>query len=476
MIKSKKQMYIVIASFALILLLGTTTYAFFNYTRTGSPNSIKTGRIYFNSEQNGNLQLTNIFPVKSRDVNPNTLDSVSVAVMGDTTYIDGEEFRITITGVNNRFNNKEVPINYIAFYERNGSGVIGTSDNDYFNAREQKDASIYTLKETGQVKEGEQVLVGYIDNGETGINGTLTIKAYIDADRIAITDTYTEGDRYEVINNLSSEILSECASYLESINYNNFLQTGETLNDFCNGTGTIDGKTFQKTIDSGAFNSENLTYFVNHNIARYLGEDGTTDEWVHDREVFTTSEWNSFKNSAALISFKIKAESNEGIWVPKPVAAGTIESCPDCKFMYPTSVTLAVWNTYSETPTQITSGLYDNYEELLETTGKNYFLGVKLNNNNEVTNAYACGVKEGVPFCIEGTVDGSRYTDNQILLQGVDLWNNSCNANPSYTECGPWNNSGILSAFASNDGGARTGVSSSLECHIYSSGSFWCYE
>ena len=36
MIKSKKQMYIVIGAFALVLTLLTSTYAFFNYTRTGT--------------------------------------------------------------------------------------------------------------------------------------------------------------------------------------------------------------------------------------------------------------------------------------------------------------------------------------------------------------------------------------------------------------------------------------------------------
>ena len=243
MIKTKKQMFIVIGVFTLVLMLGTVTYAFFNYTRTGSANNIKTGRIYFNSEQDGSLQLTNIFPVKSTDVNPNNLDSVTVAITGDTTYTDGEEFEITLTSVNDTFNGKKIPINYIATYTANTDAVIGTSSDDYWNARNNKDASIYTLTETGSVEEGKQILVGYIDNGDTGINGTLTIKAYIDADRIAITDTYDENETDDM---------------------------------------------------------------------------GTTTNWVNGRTVLTTTEWNSFKNSETPISFKIRAESNEGIWVDRP--------------------------------------------------------------------------------------------------------------------------------------------------------------
>jgi len=41
MIKSKKQMFIVIGVFALVMLLGEITYAFFSYTRTGASNTIR---------------------------------------------------------------------------------------------------------------------------------------------------------------------------------------------------------------------------------------------------------------------------------------------------------------------------------------------------------------------------------------------------------------------------------------------------
>ena len=58
MIQNKKQMFIVIGVFALILLLGTTTYAFFNYTRKGSSIVIKVGRISFNSGQDNPGYLT----------------------------------------------------------------------------------------------------------------------------------------------------------------------------------------------------------------------------------------------------------------------------------------------------------------------------------------------------------------------------------------------------------------------------------
>ena len=60
--------YIMIGAFILVLMLFTTTYAFFNYTRTGTSNTIRVGRIAFNSTQNGRINLTNVFPITSDEL------------------------------------------------------------------------------------------------------------------------------------------------------------------------------------------------------------------------------------------------------------------------------------------------------------------------------------------------------------------------------------------------------------------------
>ncbi len=246
MIKSKKQMLVIIGVFTLILTLATVSYAFFNYTRTGGANVIRTGNIYFNATEGTALNVTNSFPMTSTEAANANLDSVTLGIVGNTTYNDGEEYQITLVDVNNTINGKEIPINFIATYTATSGGTVGTSSDTYWTARNSKDATIYTLKSTSEVSEGKQVLVGYIDNESTGISGTLTIKAYIDADRIAITDTY---------NGPSS-----------------------TPND----------------------------------------NNGTTNEWVNGRIVFTTDEWNSLTSNP--ISFKIKVESNEGIWVEEQLS------------------------------------------------------------------------------------------------------------------------------------------------------------
>ena len=302
---NKKKIIIPIIIVIVIVLTALgTTIAFFNYTRTGSLNNLGTGRIYFNSTQNGALNMTNIFPMTSEEAANATLDTVTVGIVGDTTYANGEEFEITFTDITNTINNKQIPINYIATYTANTGKSIGEESNDYWNARNSKNADIYTLNETGRVEDGKQVLVGFIKNSASGIEGTLTIKAYIDADRIAISDTYPTGSVYKVNDSMTSEEVNYCISFFSNINV-------EVTEAFCRGTAAIDGYTFQEILDIGDLTDNQVNDLVEHGVIKYLGENGTTSSWVNGRTVFTTAEWNNLQSNP--ISFKIRAESNEGI-------------------------------------------------------------------------------------------------------------------------------------------------------------------
>ena len=343
MIKTKKQSLIIVSIFVIALMLFTTTYAFFNYTRTGGGNTIKVGRIAFNSNQNGAINLTNIFPIDPEETgimdDATKVGSVTINITGDTTYSKGLEYLVTAVNVENSIgsgnNTKRLPISINVSVEDNDNNdpatTLGTSDEEYFDNRgTNASTSIYKVLASEAIKENDQLLVGYIKPGTTGVDGNIVIKAYIDKAKVAISDTYTEGDRYEVLSGLSNETISACVTHLESLNYDDLLLTGETLNDFCAGTGTIDGRTFQETLDRGAFNSESLTYLVNNNIIRYLGQDGTTDEWVHEREVFTTTEWNSLQSNG--VSFQVKVEANEGIWVKEKLSINVMNDFPSDVF------------------------------------------------------------------------------------------------------------------------------------------------
>ena len=213
----------------LLMIIGVigVTYAFFNYTRTGSANTVRTGRIYFNHTQDGKIELSNVFPTNNNNLNSTNSDIVTINITGDTTYTEGIEYKVTLDQVNNTINNKEVPISIKATATN-----LGTEDSNYYTNRENKE-KIYLLNEEGEAYNGKYIAVGYIPAGSTGVNGSTDITAFIDTNKVAITDTY--------------------------------------LND-------------------------------------------TDEDWVMGREVFTTDEWNNF-NSSNPLSFKVKVESNEGIWV-----------------------------------------------------------------------------------------------------------------------------------------------------------------
>ena len=506
-IKDKKIIFLIVGIAILVIGVVGVTYAFFNYTRTGSQNIIKTGRIYFNSEQGTAINLINLFPVDPTETgvmdDATKVGTVTINVIGDTTYSGGIEYLVSAVNVQNSVGNKSLPISIQVSVEDNNennpSTSLGTSDTDYFTNRgTSAQTSIYKVLASDVIKNNDQLVVGYIKSGQDGVDGNIVIKAYIDKNKIAISDTYPGSSiGYKYNTNRNTSDISNCVTYLISTNGEEIVgetvDEGETYQTFCSGNGTLDGATLQEYIDGGYLSQEILDDLEDINILIYENyENGTSSEWVSGRTVLTTTEWNSLQQNE--VSFQVKVEANEGIWVQKP--SKSIASCSDCKFMYyvadSSDVTTVKWTTWNQgiwdntnskyvrqIPTQITSGLYDNYEELMATTGKSYFLGVKLNNNNEVTNAYACGVKDGVPFCIEGTSDGSKYTANQTLLQGANLYNNSCSVigyGYDYVQCESLDNSGSLSASAYSRGLVLAGVGDSDYCSVGPSGAFGCYE
>ncbi len=238
----KKRLVTILLVLGLFSITLGVTFTFFNYTRTGSANTIAVGRIYFTSSQEGTINLTNVFPVKSTELSSDVGNSseVIITVRGDTSYPNGVEYLLTFDDTNVYVNNKQIPIGVVVTPEK--TGELGNSDEEYFTNRGGATSLYKTFIEANDtVDDGKYVMVGYIRPGVAEVNGTIGIKAFIDADRIAISDTYdgTESD------------------------YN-----------------------------------------------------GTTVSWVNRRTVLTRDEWNSLQTNG--LSFKVKVEANEGIWVEEP--------------------------------------------------------------------------------------------------------------------------------------------------------------
>ena len=173
------------------------TYAFFNYTRTGLANTLSTGTINFTSSQDGRINLTNIFPINPEETgimnDATKVGTVAITVTGDTSYDKGVEYLISAVNVNNTVGAKHIPISISA----TASGTLGTSDEDYFENRDTASSHIYKVLAKDTISEGDQLMVGYIAKNATGINGTMTIKAYIDKNKIAITDTPDENSEWQ---------------------------------------------------------------------------------------------------------------------------------------------------------------------------------------------------------------------------------------------------------------------------------------
>ena len=238
---SKKILLSTIFIAILIILASGITFAFFNYTRTGLANSIRVGRISFNTSQNGNINLVNVFPISSSEAtgeNPN-YDEVVIEIEGDTDYSGGIEYLVSAVDANIYTEEGQVvPICLDIKIDDN----LGTENNNYFTARDNTNTSIYK-KIVGNTLVGDgMLLVGYIAPNSSGnidgIDGTITIKAYLDKNKILISDTYD----------------------------------GTELDNM-----------------------------------------GTTNNEAEGKTVITTSEWNALQQNG--VSFKVKVEANEGIWV-----------------------------------------------------------------------------------------------------------------------------------------------------------------
>ncbi len=94
MVKTKKQMFIIIGIFALVLFLGGTAYAWFNYSKTTGDQMLITGDIYLHlNEGNDQISMTNIFPetaleARARDDNYITFNVSGLNTSNKTIYYE----------------------------------------------------------------------------------------------------------------------------------------------------------------------------------------------------------------------------------------------------------------------------------------------------------------------------------------------------------------------------------------------------
>ena len=144
-----------------------------------------------------------IDPTEEGIMNDNTkVGTYQLTIEGDTDYSGGIEYLVSTT--NSNLSTLPISIDMTV-----GSG-LGTNDTNYFTTRDSATSSIYK-KLVGDTLVGDQMLlVGFIPQNttlgtsdETG--DTITIKAYLDENKILISDTYdgTESDNMGTPNSMA---------------------------------------------------------------------------------------------------------------------------------------------------------------------------------------------------------------------------------------------------------------------------------
>ncbi len=182
---SKQVLLSVIGVAILVVAVVGVSFAFFNYTRTGAANTIKTGTISFNTS-NSVINVTNLFPIAKSAVatDANNVGTGTVTITGSTNYSNGIDFTVTAEDVSTNIGTAagKLPISVVVTSANMGSVKAFGSNSGSMTVNSYEDGTT--------IQSGSVLASGRIP-ANASVNGTLTIKAYLDQAGIAITDTYT---------------------------------------------------------------------------------------------------------------------------------------------------------------------------------------------------------------------------------------------------------------------------------------------
>lgn len=163
----------------LVVAVVGVSFAFFNYTRTGLPNTIKTGTIMFESTQT-RINVNNVFPVAASDVATDTenVKTAEVTIKGSTNYTNGIDFIVKAEDVNLTIGQGQSAFNvplHVTVTQQNLNGVTGLT--------------LGSFDKTNQLANNSTLASGKIP-ANTEVDGKLLVRVYLDASEIAISDTY----------------------------------------------------------------------------------------------------------------------------------------------------------------------------------------------------------------------------------------------------------------------------------------------
>ena len=181
---SKQILLSVIGVAILVVAVVGVSFAFFNYTRTGAANTIKTGTISFNTT-NSVINVTNLFPIAKSAVatDANNVGTGTVTITGSTNYSNGIDFTVTAEDVSSNVGTTsgKLPISVaVSATNLNGVKTFGSNSGSI---------TINSYEDGTTIQSGSVLASGRIP-ANASVDGSITIKVYIDQAGVAITDTY----------------------------------------------------------------------------------------------------------------------------------------------------------------------------------------------------------------------------------------------------------------------------------------------
>lgn len=169
----------------------------------------------------------------------------------------------------------------------------------------------------------------------------------------------------------------------------------------------------------------------------------------------------------------VQADSNAVAVDDTPIIA----SCPGCVYASPTSD--LEWK-YGNSGTILNANQYKkNYEDVLNEYHKNNFVGMILN-NNRISRAFACGMKNEIPFCVEGLVNDDEteekrtevFNSNISVVQAAELWNGTCDLNDNNVT---WCDDDSITVSFSNTGDVTISSDDYTRCNVSLYSDITCY-
>ena len=146
---------------------------------------------------------------------------------------------------------------------------------------------------------------------------------------------------------------------------------------------------------------------ANHNLAARASE--TYKVHVEFKRDITNEEFAEAQEKTITFTFTLNYAQADGANAPEGM-------CPGCRYFRPTEEIWLTWNAQNVSPIVLgDNDLVDDYHDLHQNT----FLGVTLDDTNQINRIYACGIYNSALVCLQSAQHGAYYESNKLILNSL---------------------------------------------------------